>query len=482
MSLKVYNTLTRRKEKFIPLDKNCVKIYVCGVTLYDQMHLGHARAAVVFDVIRRYLEYRGYKVKYVTNFTDVDDKMINRAEVLGTSIFDLAEKFIKEYFAQVELLSVKKADYYPRATENVKEIIELIKQLENNGFAYSRDGDVFFRVRKFPSYGKLSHQSLKDLSVGARVEENEKKEDPLDFALWKKRKDKEPFWDSPWGEGRPGWHIECSAMAIKYLGESIDIHGGGNDLIFPHHENEIAQSEGATGKEFAKYWLHNGLLNMGKQKMSKSIGNVFTLSDALKKYDGETIRYFLLSAHYRSPLSYEENSLRKAASSLKRVYNTLQKIERIEKRVEKPSLAKTKSEKEASELSLYLKEVEEKFISSMDDDFDTPLALSLIFEGVKRANLLLNKADSLDNSSCQLLLKTKEKIKEMGKVLGLFQEEKREDLQGKEKDLIKILLNVRNELRKEKNWALADKIREKLSNLGIELEDEETRTVWKIKK
>jgi len=482
MSLKVYNTLTRRKEKFIPLDRNCVKIYVCGVTLYDQMHLGHARAAVVFDVIRRYLEYKEYRVKYVTNFTDVDDKMINRAEVLGTSIFDLAEKFIKEYFAQVELLSVKKADYYPRATENVKEILKLIKQLENNGFAYSRDGDVFFRVRKFPSYGKLSHQSLKDLSVGARVEENEKKEDPLDFALWKKRKDKEPFWGSPWGEGRPGWHIECSAMAMKYLGESIDIHGGGNDLIFPHHENEIAQSEGATGKEFAKYWLHNGLLNMGKQKMSKSIGNVFTLSDALKKYDGEAIRYFLLSAHYRSPLSYEENSLRKAASSLKRVYNTLQKIERIEKRVEKPSLAKTKSEKEASELSLYLKEVEEKFISSMDDDFDTPLALSLIFEGIKRANLLLNKADSLDNSSYQLLLRTKEKIKEMGKVLGLFQEEKREDLQGKEKDLIKILLNVRNELRKEKNWALADKIREKLGDLGIELEDEETRTVWKIKK
>ena len=482
MSLKVYNTLTRRKEKFIPLDKNCVKIYVCGVTLYDQMHLGHARAAVVFDVIKRYLEYKEYKVKYVTNFTDVDDKMINRAEVLGTSIFDLAEKFIKEYFEQIKLLGVKKADYYPRATEHIKEILKLIRQLENNGFAYNRDGDVFFRVRKFPLYGKLSHQSLKDLSVGARVEENEKKEDPLDFALWKKRKNKEPSWDSPWGKGRPGWHIECSAMAMKYLGESIDIHGGGNDLIFPHHENEIAQSEGATHKEFAKYWLHNGLLTMREQKMSKSIGNVFTLSNALKKYDGEAIRYFLLSAHYRSPLSYEENSLKRASSSLKRVYNTLQRIERIEKRVKKSSLGKTKAEKEIKKLSLYLEEVEGKFISAMDDDFDTPVALSLIFDGIKRANLLINKTDYLDNLSYELLLKTREKIKELGKILGLFQEERGEELQGKEEDLIKILLNIRNELRKKKDWALADKIREKLDNLGIELEDEETRTVWKIKK
>ncbi|MCD6472808.1 cysteine--tRNA ligase [Candidatus Aerophobetes bacterium] len=482
MPLKVYNTLTRRKEKFIPLDKNCVKIYVCGVTLYDHMHLGHARAVIIFDVINRYLEYKGYKVKYVTNFTDVDDKMINRAKVLGTSIFDLAKKFTKEYFQQIELLGVKKANYYPRATEHIKEIIKLIKQLENNGFAYDKDGDVFFKVRKFSSYGKLSHQNIKDLSVAVRVEENKKKEDPLDFALWKKKKKEEPSWDSPWGEGRPGWHIECSAMAMKYLGESIDIHGGGNDLIFPHHENEIAQSEGATHKEFAKYWLHNGLLIMGKQKMSKSIGNVFTLSNALKKYNGETIRYFLLSAHYRSPLSYEETSLKKAASSLKRVYNTLQKIERIEKKDKKSSPNKTKIEKEVSELSLYLKEVEEKFTLAMDDDFDTPVVLSIIFEGIKRANLLLNKTDYLDNLSYELLLKTKEKIKKMGKILGLFQEEKRENLQGKEEDLIKILLNIRNELRKEKNWALADKIREKLDNLGIELEDEETETIWKVKK
>jgi len=482
MPLKVYNTLTRRKEKFIPLDKNCVKIYVCGVTLYDHMHLGHARAVIIFDVINRYLEYKGYKVKYVTNFTDVDDKMINRAKVLGTSIFDLAKKFTKEYFQQIELLGVKKANYYPRATEHIKEIIKLIKQLENNGFAYDKDGDVFFKVRKFSSYGKLSHQNIKDLSVAVRVEENKKKEDPLDFALWKKKKKEEPSWDSPWGEGRPGWHIECSAMAMKYLGESIDIHGGGNDLIFPHHENEIAQSEGATHKEFAKYWLHNGLLIMGKQKMSKSIGNVFTLSNALKKYNGETIRYFLLSAHYRSPLSYEETSLKKAASSLKRVYNTLQKIERIGKKDKKSSPNKTKIKKEVSELSLYLKEVEGKFTLAMDDDFDTPVVLSIIFEGIKRANLLLNKTDYLDNLSYELLLKTKEKIKKMGKILGLFQEEKRENLQGKEEDLIKILLNIRNELRKEKNWALADKIREKLDNLGIELEDEETETIWKVKK
>ncbi|MEA1965212.1 MAG: cysteine--tRNA ligase [Candidatus Aerophobetes bacterium] len=482
MSLKVYNTLTRKKEEFIPLDRNCIKMYVCGITLYDQMHLGHARAAVVFDVIRHYLEYKGYRVKYVTNFTDVDDKMIKRAKALGTSIFDLAEKFIKEYFEQMELLGVRKADYHPRATENIKEIIELIKRLGNKGLAYSKDGDVFFRVRKFLQYGKLSHQSLKDLSVGARVEANEKKEDPLDFALWKKKKEKEPSWNSPWGEGRPGWHIECSAMAMKYLAETIDIHGGGNDLVFPHHENEIAQSEGATQKEFAKYWLHNGLLIMGKQKMAKSIGNVFNLSDALKKYDGETLRYFLLSAHYRNPLSCEEAGLRKAASSLERVYNTLQKIEEIEKSFKRPFPAKTTIAKEASELSLYLEGVEKKFILAMDDDFDTPVALSLIFEGVKRANLLLNKIDSLDDFSYQLLLKTKERIKKLGKVLRLFQKGKREDLQGKEKDLIEILLSIRNELRKEKNWALADKVREKLDNLGIELEDEKTKTAWKIKK
>ena len=479
MPLKIYNTLTRRKEEFVPLKNREVRMYVCGVTLYDKLHLGHARAAVVFDVIRRYLEHRGFKVNYVTNFTDVDDKVINRAKSLGTSIFDLSQRLIKEYFQQMELLGVRRADGYPRATQHIKEIVDLIKKLEAKNLAYARNGDVFFRVRGFPSYGKLSGQDLKELSVGARVEVNERKEDPLDFAVWKKAKEGEPFWDSPWGKGRPGWHIECSAMAMNLLGESIDIHGGGEDLIFPHHENEIAQSEGAVGRRFAKYWIHNGLVRMKDQKMAKSTRNVFTLSQALQDYDGEAIRFFLLSAHYRSPLDYYENSLKEANSSLERVYNILKRIKEIKgeqsQRTTDPNLIPL-----AEDLSSHLKKMEIGFIQAMDDDFNTPAALSFIFEAVKKANLLLREGRSLGRNSQQVLSKTREKIKNLGDILGLFQKEEKRKLGREEEQLVEILVTLRDKLRGKKDWKLADEIRKKLGGLGIELEDKREGTVWRI--
>ncbi|TKJ45713.1 cysteine--tRNA ligase [Candidatus Aerophobetes bacterium Ae_b3b] len=478
--MKVYNTLTRRKEEFIPLKDNEVRMYVCGVTLYDKLHLGHARAAVVFDVIRRYLEHRGFKVNYVTNFTDVDDKVINRAKSLGTPIFDLTGRLIEEYFQQMEPLGVRRANDYPCATEYIKEIIDLIKKLERKNLAYAQDGDVFFRVRGFPSYGRLSGQDLKELSVGARVKVNERKEDPLDFVVWKKAKEGEPFWDSPWGKGRPGWHIECSAMAMNLLGESIDIHGGGVDLIFPHHENEIAQSEAASGRRFAKYWIHNGLVKMKDQKMAKSTQNVFTLSQALQDYDGETIRFFLLSAHYRSPLDYHESSLREAKSSLERVYNILKRMKEI---TGEQSQRTTDSNLRflVEDLSSHLKKMRTRFIHDMDDDFNTPAALSFIFEAVKKANLLLREGRSLDGSSQQVLLKTREKIKNLGDILGLFQKEEKKRLGEQEKKLIEILVNIREKLREKKDWKLADEIRKKLDELGIELEDKRAETVWRTK-
>lgn len=469
MGLKIYNTLTRKKQDFSPLNDNQVTMYVCGVTLYDELHLGHARAAVVFDIIRRYLEYKGYQVIYVTNFTDVDDKMIQRAKELKTTVFELAERFIEEYFDQMEKLGVKRATYHPRATEHIKEMIELIEILENKGIAYCVDGDVFFRVRKFPGYGKLSGQSLKELSAGVRIDVDEKKEEPFDFALWKKAKEGEPSWDSPWGKGRPGWHIECSAMAMKYLGESIDIHGGGKDLIFPHHENEIAQSEASTGKEFAHFWVHNGLVTIDNQKMAKSTGNFITLREALEKYDGEVIRYYLLSAHYRSPLNYTKDSLQEASASMERVYNTLESIDEVTFSIKKEvNLHKVYPEIE----SLY-----KKFFQSMDDDFNTPSALAAIFELVRKANLILEKPS--DKNSKLILYEIAEKIRKMGGILGLFQGKKKK-LDEKAKDLIQILIDVRNILRQEKRWDLADTIRERLQKLGIHLKDEKDKTSWRI--
>ena len=471
LSLRVYNTLTRKKEEFVPLEHKEVKAYVCGVTLYDELHLGHARYAVVFDIIRRYLEYKGYKVNYITNFTDIDDKMIARAQSLGVSIFELAEKFIREYFAQMQQLGVKKADCHPRATEHIKEIIELIKKLEDRGLAYSTEGDVFFRVKRFPSYGKLSHQNLEDILTGVRVGVDEKKEDPFDFALWKKSKENEPSWDSPWGKGRPGWHIECSAMAMRYLGENLDIHGGGKDLIFPHHENEIAQSEGATGRTFVRYWLHNGLVRMKNAKMAKSTGNVLTLSHALSNYKGEVVRYFLLSAHYRSPLDYNENSLQEAASSLNRVYSLLGKIE-------KGTSGAAAFEK--GKIPSQLEELSNKFIRAMDDDFNTPVALSTIFEMTKEANLIL--AEPLSRSSMFFLSEVANRIRYLGRILGLFQKKEKKKSNQRTEQVLKILIEIRDKFRQEKKWDLADEIRKKLENIGIHLEDRKKGTRWEIEK
>ncbi len=475
MSLMVYNSLSSKKEEFVPLKHREVKVYVCGVTLYDKLHLGHARYAVVFDVIRRYLEYKRYKVNYTTNFTDVDDKMIIRAQSLGISISELAKKFIVEYFTQMEQLGVRKADCYPRATEHIKEIVELIKKLEDRGLAYSVGGDVFFRINKFPSYGKLSHQNLGDVLAGARVEVDEKKENPFDFLLWKKRKENEPCWDSPWGKGRPGWHIECSAMAMSHLGDTLDIHGGGRDLIFPHHENEIAQSEAVTGKTFAKYWLHNGLVRMKNAKMAKSTGNVLNLSDALSDYKGEVVRYFLLSAHYRSPLDYTENSLREASSSLNRVYSSLR---RIEQEISGPISGKREK------LHPFIEELSEKFMRAMDDDFNTPTALSVIFEMTKQANLLLVKpsflADSESNSHRFFLGESAARIRHLGSMLGLFQVKEEKRLEGKEEQLIGLLIEIRDGLRKENDWEAADQVRKGLDRLGIKLEDKEDGTVWRV--
>ncbi|MBA7495268.1 Cysteine--tRNA ligase [subsurface metagenome] len=480
MGLVIYNTLTGKKEEFIPLKDKEVKMYVCGVTLYDELHLGHARAAVIFDLMRRYLEYRGYRVKYVTNFTDVDDKMIDRAKVLGISILDLADKFIKEYMKHMNLLGIKRAHEYPRATESIKEIVDLIKRLEEKGLAYHRNGDIFFRVKKFPQYGKLSHQGVEDLEAGARLEIDERKIDPLDFALWKKEKEGEPSWDSPWGKGRPGWHIECSAMAMKFLGEEIDIHGGGKDLIFPHHENEIAQSEGATGKRFVMYWIHNGLLTLKDQKMAKSTGNVLSLSQALKKFDSETVRYYLLCAHYRSPLDYREEALREAASSLERVQNFLQRAKEIQEQNKQTILSRDEEER-TTDLAKYADGVKQNFILAMDDDFNTPLVFSRIFGAVKKANLLMGKADPLNKNARDALLETAKEIKRIGEVLALFGERKKKGVGKDASQLIEILVAVRDKLREKKHWKLADDIRKKLDSLGIELEDTRARTVWRLK-
>ena len=479
MALVVYNTLTGKKEEFIPLKDKEVKMYVCGVTLYDQLHLGHARAAVIFDFIRRYLEYRGYRVKYVTNFTDVDDKMIDRAKALGISIFELANKFIEEYTEQMKILGVRRADEYPRATECMNEIIDLIKRLEEKGFAYRRNGDIFFRIKKFPQYGALSHQNLEELDAGARLEIDERKIDAVDFALWKKEKEGEPSWDSPWGKGRPGWHIECSAMAMKLLGDQIDIHGGGRDLIFPHHENEIAQSEAATSKRFARYWIHNGLLTMRTQKMAKSTGNVFNLSQALESFGGETVRYYLLSAHYRSPLDYREETLREAASSLERIQNFLQRAQEIQEEEREAALSRNEEER-VQDLAQRAGRMEHDFVLAMDDDFSTPLVFSSVFEAVKLANLLMRKGAPLNKEARDTLLRVRKEIKKIGEVLSLFGDEKK-DLGKDASQFIDLLVDLRDKLREKKDWKLADEIRKKLSALGIELEDTRTRTVWRLK-
>lgn len=485
--MKVFNTLTGKLEEFKPINNNKVGIYACGVTVYDLCHIGHARSAVVFDVIVRYLRYKGYEVKFVKNFTDIDDKIINRANKEGVSWKEIAEKYTGEYYKDMDSLGITRADIEPKATEHINEMIEIIQTLIDKGYAYEvEEGQaksVYFSVEKFPQYGKLSKKKLEELISGARVEVDERKKSPLDFALWKASKPGEPWWDSPWGRGRPGWHIECSAMSIKYLGETFDIHGGGADLIFPHHENEIAQSEAFTGKPFAKYWIHNGFVTINKEKMSKSLGNVLNIRDLLDIYDAEALRLFLLSSHYRSPIEFAHEYIKEAEATVDRVYSTIMRIEDFEK-VE----INGKSSIEFDKVKSMLEILKPEFEKAMDDDFNTAKALGIIFEFIKEINRFMDKRPS-HNKEIDFLVKAKETIKEIGRILNLFQRQPVDWY----RDLLKIkkititeeeinrLIEERTEARKNKDWKKADSIREQLLLKGIILEDKPDRTIWKVK-
>lgn len=460
--MKLYNTLTRKKEEFVPQKGNKVTMYSCGPTVYNYFHIGNARPFIIFDTLRRFLRYRGYDVTFVQNFTDIDDKLINKAREEGTTVPEIAERFIKEYFIDAQGLGIEKADIHPRATENIPEIIEFIKTLIDKGYAYEVDGDVYFSTRKFREYGKLSHYNIEELEAGARIGVDERKQDAMDFALWKAQKPGEPAWDSPWGPGRPGWHIECSVMANKYLGDTIDIHSGGVDLVFPHHENEIAQSEAATGKPFARYWLHNAFLNIDNQKMSKSLGNFFTVREAAQHYDYEVIRFFMLSAHYRSPINYSAEQLEQAGNALDRLYECKRNLEFLLKSAES-------SEGEEGNLDKLLV-YKNKFIEAMEDDLNTADAISAIFELVKEINVQIANG----NTNKSFLEGALSLFKELTGVLGIVR--KGEDTLEAE---VEKLIEERQQARKAKNYKLADEIRDKLKDMGIELQDTPNGVKWK---
>ncbi len=455
--IKIYNSLTNRKETFEPLVEGEVKMYSCGPTVYNYFHIGNARPFIFFDVVRRYLQYRGYQVTFIQNFTDVDDKIINRSIEEGISPQEVAEKYIAEYFVDADALGIRRADVHPRVSENIPEIINLVQTLIDKEMAYEKDGNVYYRVHAFPEYGKLSKQSLQDLEAGSRIEVSEEKEDPLDFALWKKKKEGEIYWESPWGQGRPGWHIECSAMVKKYLGESIDIHGGGADLIFPHHENEVAQSEGATGKTLANYWMHNGYINIDNKKMSKSLGNFFTVRDIAQEFDLETVRMFLLSAHYRSPINFSKELIQSTEKSLERIYNAKNNLNYL------LSLNNDSpfEEKDARWIE-HIQQYREKFIAAMDDDFNTADALAAIFELVRDINATID-----ESSAPQVLNAAKAELEELTAVLGIAEKDTT-DILDKE---IEALIEQRQQARKDKDFALADKIRDELKAKNIILED-----------
>ena len=466
--MKIYNTMTRQKEEFVPIDPQEVKMYSCGPTVYDYFHIGNARPFIIFDTMRRYLEYRGYKVKFVQNFTDIDDKMIRRAEKEGITVHDLGERFIAEYFKDAEALGIHRATVHPRATENIDAIIEIIKALVEKGYAYAVDGNVYFSTKKFREYGKLSKQPLEDLEAGARIDVNEHKEDAMDFALWKAQKPGEPAWESPWGMGRPGWHIECSAMSNRYLGKTIDIHSGGKDLIFPHHENEIAQSECANGVPFAHYWMHNGYINIDNQKMSKSLGNFFTVRDILKKYDPEVVRFFMLSAHYRNPINFSHVLMEQSKSAVERVYHCMENLSFQKENA--PKRAMTAEEKACAEK---IETCKKAFVDAMDDDLNTADALAAIFDIVYAANTSIHA-----DSAKELVLAALSAITELGGVLGLFQP-KQEETASEE---IEALIAERNAARKEKNWQKADEIRDRLKEMNVELKDTPNGVQWTIRK
>lgn len=485
MKLKIYNTLSRKIEEFVPLNPPRVTMYVCGITAYDSPHLGHIRSAVIFDVLYRVLTYLGYQVIYVRNVTDIDDKIINRANKEGISWKDLVEKYTKEYEEVLKVLNVLEPTYSPKASDHIPEIIGLIQRLINKGLAYQSDGDVYFRVRNFPSYGKLSGRKLDELLSGVRIEVSEKKEDPLDFALWKSSKPGEPFWESPWGKGRPGWHIECSAMALKYLGETIDIHGGGLDLIFPHHENEIAQSEGANEKPFVRYFVHHGLVTINGEKMSKSLGNFVTMEYLLNKFHPEVIKMFLLSTHYRNPLDYSEQNIKNAEKAVYKLYETLYLIKRV--KAIKEGLPSEKIRK----IERTFKDYKQKFVDALLEDLNTALALGYLFSLENEIYNFLIKNPAITTEEEILLKNIEQEIRKISSTLmGLFnldpfnfwEEENKRKLKerGLDPEEIKKLIKDREKARKEKNFELADNIRNFLQQKGIILKDTKTESFWYV--
>lgn len=472
MTLRVYNTLTRKKEEFQPITQGKVRMYVCGPTVYDYSHIGHARSVVVFDVIARYFREKGFEVTYVRNFTDVDDKIINKANETGMTSEQVAEKFILEFHKDMDSLGIERADIEPRATEHISGIIEVVKTLIDKGHAYELEGDVYFEVNTFESYGKLSGRKPEDMEAGARVGIDERKRNPHDFALWKSAKPGEPFWESPWGNGRPGWHIECSAMSRAFLGESFDIHGGGKDLVFPHHENEIAQSEAAFGCNYAKYWMHNGFVNINSEKMSKSLGNFLMIRDVLKICHPEALRIFLLSSHYRNPVDYTHQYIEEAEAGLEKIYALLGRIE------------------DAGITPEPFGDLWEKFCEAMDDDFNTAKALGFIFDSVRNANRILDKV-KIDDADKKVVAGEFESLKKIGRILGVFNESPADFLNKKksraiesgeiDSEEIEKLIVERRESRKAKDFARADEIRQILKEKNIILEDKpDGTTVWKI--
>ena len=463
--MKIYNSLTRKKEEFIPLNPGKVSMYVCGPTVYNYFHIGNGRTFIVFDTIRRYMEYRGYEVNFVQNFTDIDDKMINKANEENTTVKEIGDKYICEYYKDADGLNIKRATTNPRATEYIDEIIKFVSGLIEKGYAYEVNGDVYFRTKKFAGYGQLIGQNLEDLQAGARINVDERKEDPMDFAIWKAQKPGEPAWECPWGLGRPGWHIECSCMAKNLLGDTIDIHAGGMDLAFPHHENEIAQSEALTGRKFANYWMHAAFLNVNNQKMSKSLNNFLTARDALKEYDADVIRFLMLSGHYRIQLNFSNELLESAKASIERLYNAIGNLENL--------ISEVKVEKMNDEEVKYLESLDayrQRYIEKMDDDFNTADAISVLFDLIRDINSNVGI-----NSSKELCEKALELIRELGMPLGILQKTTKVSLEEE----VEALIQARQDARKNRDFALADKIRDELKARGIELLDTPQGVRWK---
>lgn len=477
MTIKVYNTLTKRKEDFVPMEEGKASIYVCGVTPYNHPHVGNARPFVTWDVIHRFLEHEGYDVTHVQNFTDVDDKIINSANKEGVQWFDICNRYIDSYFEVMDKLNVKRVHVYPRVSEHIEEIIQTVQTLIDRGYAYVVDGDVYYSVEKFDRYGELSGRNLEDMMAGARVDVDDRKQNPMDFALWKAAKPGEPSWTSPWGEGRPGWHIECSTMSMKYLGESFDFHGGGSDLIFPHHENEIAQSEGCTGKHpFVHYWLHNGFITVNEEKMSKSLGNFFMVIDILEHYDPETLRFFIVSTHYRSPLDFSDARLTEAQKSLARLRNAKENLTALK------GMMSAGATEESMALRAKAAELRDAFMEAMRDDFNTALAISHMFALGKEINIYHKSVtDAGVKPDGKLLDILSSVFAEMCSIIGVLEKEEVTAAAGdsKEAELIEMIIKMRQEARSAKNYALADSLRNQLTEMDIVLEDTPQGVKWK---